>query len=147
MKRFGYHENPVLSVQIPFWRSRLVLVLLFLGFWRPDRQGFVFAGPVYRIFAAARRAPLRAHPGAAAHAWQGFLIVRVLWCWPPVCLSKPSGLFLMMLGMPNPSRSVSWPSSLVWGSPISSVVCPLKIVTSSTSSVRWMWMWRLKSLN
>ncbi|HBJ67134.1 MAG TPA: cell division protein, partial [Alcaligenes faecalis] len=32
MKRFGYHENPVLSVQIPFWRSRLVLVLLFLGF-------------------------------------------------------------------------------------------------------------------
>ncbi|QHS35374.1 penicillin-binding protein 2 [Alcaligenes faecalis] len=32
MRRFGYHDNPVLSVQIPFWRSRLVLVLLFLGF-------------------------------------------------------------------------------------------------------------------
>ncbi len=32
MRRFGYHENPVLNVQLPFWRSRLVLVLLFLGF-------------------------------------------------------------------------------------------------------------------
>ncbi|MFA5610053.1 MAG: penicillin-binding protein 2, partial [Alcaligenes sp.] len=32
MKRYGYHENPALSVQMPFWRSRLVLVLLFLGF-------------------------------------------------------------------------------------------------------------------
>ncbi|WP_341667528.1 peptidoglycan D,D-transpeptidase FtsI family protein [Alcaligenes sp. SDU_A2] len=32
MRRYGYHENPVLSVQVPFWRSRLVLVLLFLGF-------------------------------------------------------------------------------------------------------------------
>ncbi|HCN71052.1 MAG TPA: cell division protein, partial [Pusillimonas sp.] len=32
MKRFRFHDNPVLSVQMPLWRSRLVLVLMLLGF-------------------------------------------------------------------------------------------------------------------
>ena len=32
MKRYGYHDNPILSTQMPFWRARLVLVLLMLGF-------------------------------------------------------------------------------------------------------------------
>ncbi len=32
MKRFRFHDSPVLSVQMPLWRSRLVLVLMMLGF-------------------------------------------------------------------------------------------------------------------
>lgn len=32
MKRYGYHDSPILSTQMPFWRARLVLVLLMLGF-------------------------------------------------------------------------------------------------------------------
>lgn len=32
MKRFRFHDSPVLSVQMPLWRSRLVLVLMVLGF-------------------------------------------------------------------------------------------------------------------
>lgn len=32
MKRFGFHESPVLSVRPTFWRARLVLLMLMLGF-------------------------------------------------------------------------------------------------------------------
>ena len=32
MKRFRFHDSPVLNVQMPLWRSRLVLVLMLLGF-------------------------------------------------------------------------------------------------------------------
>ncbi|MCX5591585.1 peptidoglycan D,D-transpeptidase FtsI family protein [Alcaligenes endophyticus] len=32
MRRYGYHDNPILNTQMPFWRARLVLVLLMLGF-------------------------------------------------------------------------------------------------------------------
>jgi cell division protein FtsI (penicillin-binding protein 3) len=32
MKRFGFHESPVLSSRPVFWRARLVLVVLMLGF-------------------------------------------------------------------------------------------------------------------
>ncbi len=32
MKRFGFHESPVLAGRRNFWRARLVLLMLFLGF-------------------------------------------------------------------------------------------------------------------
>lgn len=32
MKRVRFHDSPVLNVQIPLWRSRLVLILIMLGF-------------------------------------------------------------------------------------------------------------------
>ena len=32
MKRFRFHDSPVLNIQMPLWRSRLVLVLMLLGF-------------------------------------------------------------------------------------------------------------------
>ena len=32
MKRFRFYDSPVLNVQMPMWRSRLVLILMMLGF-------------------------------------------------------------------------------------------------------------------
>lgn len=32
MKRFRFYDSPVLNIQMPLWRSRLVLVLMLLGF-------------------------------------------------------------------------------------------------------------------
>jgi cell division protein FtsI (penicillin-binding protein 3) len=32
MKRFKFYDSPVLNVQMPLWRSRLVLILMMLGF-------------------------------------------------------------------------------------------------------------------
>ncbi|WP_323016973.1 penicillin-binding protein 2 [Castellaniella sp.] len=32
MKRFGFHESPVLSTRPAFWRARLVIIVLMLGF-------------------------------------------------------------------------------------------------------------------
>ncbi|NLZ10742.1 MAG: penicillin-binding protein 2 [Alcaligenaceae bacterium] len=32
MKRFRFYDSPVLSVQMPMWRSRLVLILMMVGF-------------------------------------------------------------------------------------------------------------------
>ncbi|HEY0293707.1 MAG TPA: penicillin-binding protein 2, partial [Bordetella sp.] len=32
MKRLPFFDNPVLRGQLPMWRARLVLILLFLGF-------------------------------------------------------------------------------------------------------------------
>ena len=33
MKRVRFYDSPVLSIQMPLWRSRLVLILLMLGFF------------------------------------------------------------------------------------------------------------------
>ncbi|MAK56557.1 MAG: cell division protein [Pusillimonas sp.] len=33
MKRFRFYDSPVLNIQMPLWRSRLVLVLMLLGFF------------------------------------------------------------------------------------------------------------------
>ena len=32
MKRFGYHDNPVLEGRLPMWRAKLVLLMVMIGF-------------------------------------------------------------------------------------------------------------------
>src|SRR5690606_42020490 len=32
MKRFGYHDNPVLEARLPMWRAKLVFIAIAVGF-------------------------------------------------------------------------------------------------------------------
>ena len=56
MKRVPFFDNPVLRGQLPTWRARLVLILLFGGFTVLAARCSCRA--VDRIPAAAGRAPL-----------------------------------------------------------------------------------------
>ena len=57
MKRVPFFDNPVLRGQLPTWRARLVLILLFGGFTVLAGRA-LFCRAVDRIPAAAGRAPL-----------------------------------------------------------------------------------------
>ena len=57
MKRVPFFDNPVLRGQLPTWRARLVLILLFGGFTVLAGRA-LFLQAVDRIPAAAGRAPL-----------------------------------------------------------------------------------------
>ena len=67
-KDVAFTPNPILSVRLPMWRSKLVVFLLFMAFVALAGARVLDPGPWQRVLQEAGREPLSAHARTAGDA-------------------------------------------------------------------------------